>query len=396
MRVSLLTNFIAPYRVTLLERLRDRVGALSVLLSTPMERDREWAPAWGTLDVRVQRTLTIRRDKGYTGGFARRLEIHVPWDTLPLLAGSRPDAVISGELGMRSLQAALYRLTRRRMPLLIWATLSEHSERDWGWMRRTLRRFILACADGVFVNGESGARYVAGFGVPDGRIFRLNQPVDVEIFAREPRTRTQDNVIRLLCAGVITARKGLEPFAQLLIDWADRHPEQSIELWWVGDGDRRAALQALALPPNLRFRFLGHVSYDQLPSVYAQVDLFAFPTLLDEWGLVVNEAMAAGLPVLGSIYSQAVEELVSENQTGWIYDPHDRSAAELALGRALGVSAGRRAEMGQLARARILPLTPDAQAARIAEAIWLVAADLRQSSSRKDKPRPVVQNRSGS
>ena len=42
MRVALLTNFIAPYRLPLLEALRDQVGDLRVLVSTPMERDRFW------------------------------------------------------------------------------------------------------------------------------------------------------------------------------------------------------------------------------------------------------------------------------------------------------------------------------------------------------------------
>ena len=72
-----------------------------------MERERAWKPDWGSLDVVVQRNLVLRRPYRSRLGYTRQLEIHLPYDTLPRLASIRPEAVISGELGMRSLQAAL-------------------------------------------------------------------------------------------------------------------------------------------------------------------------------------------------------------------------------------------------------------------------------------------------
>ncbi len=369
MRVALLMNFIAPYRVPLLEALRDRVGQLRLMISTPMERDREWVPEWGTLEVVVQRNLTLRRPDKHPIGFTRQLEIHVPYDTLWQLATFAPDAVISGELGARSLQAALYKLVRPRMPFLIWATLSEHSEEGWGRARTWLRRFILGRADGVLVNGESGARYIARFGVPDSRIFRLNQPVDVAVFAGRQRTRPETAVSRLLYSGLLVARKGLVPFAEALTAWATSHPNRNIEMWWVGGGELAETLAAMPLPPNLTYRFFGHVSYAELPAFYAQVDLFTFPSLLDEWGLVVNEAMAAGLPVLGSIYSQAVEELVTDGTTGWIFDPKSSSSMNSAIDRALQTPPGEMPAMRIAARERIMGLTPESAADRMANAI---------------------------
>ena len=75
-----------------------------------------------------------------------------------------------------------------------------------------------------------------------------------------------------------------------------------------------------------------------MAEVYAKASLFAFPTLADEWGVVVNEAMAAGLPVLGSIYSQAVEELVEDGVSGWVFRQMNRRSRRrpgpcYALGR---------------------------------------------------------------
>jgi glycosyltransferase involved in cell wall biosynthesis len=374
MRVALLMNFVAPYRVPLLEALRDRVGELRVLVSTSMERSRSWVPNWGTLDVTVQRNVTFRSPYSDSLGFKRRLEIHVPYDTLPQLSRFQPDAVISGELGARSFQAALYKQARPRVPFLIWATLSEHSEREWGPMRRALRRFILSRADAVLVNGESGARYIARFGIPDERIFRVNQPVDVAMF-RQSRPEQQggayrgDGVPKLLFVGQLTARKGVVPFQDSVVEWARDNPARRLELWWLGDGDAADELKQRAMPDNVAQRFLGALPYDEMPPVYAQADILALPTLMDEWGLVVNEAFASGLPVLGSIYSQAVEELVREGETGWLFDPLSKESMLGALDRALNAGPEQLAAMRAAAMSRIEDLTPETASECMARAL---------------------------
>jgi len=85
MRVALLQNFVAPYRVPLYERLRARVDELRVFVSTPMESDRDWKVDWGTLDVVVQKNITLMRRHRDVLGFHRILQIHVPYDTVPQL-----------------------------------------------------------------------------------------------------------------------------------------------------------------------------------------------------------------------------------------------------------------------------------------------------------------------
>ena len=145
MRVALLTNFVPPYRVPLFEALAARVGALRVFVSTPMERDRTWAPVWGRLDVAVQRSISFRRRWRHPHGFEDTTQVHVPWDTLGRLARFRPDAVISGELGARTLFAALHGLAHPRVPLLPWLTLSEVTERAL-WARVGMAKPVRAKA----------------------------------------------------------------------------------------------------------------------------------------------------------------------------------------------------------------------------------------------------------
>src|SRR5436190_875726 len=97
-----------------------------------------------------------------------------------------------------------------------------------------------------------------------------------------------------------------------------------------------------------------HVTFDNLAlrrkeysEFYSQAGILVFPTLADEWGLVVVEAMAAGLPVLGSLHSQAVEDLVTDGLDGWTFRPDDCASLRSALNRALGASAEEIDRLGQ-------------------------------------------------
>ncbi len=144
-------------------------------------------------------------------------------------------------------------------------------------------------------------------------------------------------------------------------------------MWVVEEGPLKNSLLKKSIPSNLELRFLGHIAYDKLSQVYARCGILCFPILADEWGLVVNEAMAAGLPVLGSLYSQAVEELVEDNITGWIFRPDHHDEMYNAIDRALRVSNSMLMEMGACARRRVMELTPSSVADRIYKVVEYVS-----------------------
>jgi hypothetical protein len=73
------------------------------------------------------------------------------------------------------------------------------------------------------------------------------------------------------------------------------------------------------------------VSPEEIPRLFAASDLLVFPTLRDCWGMVVNEALAAGIPVLGSRYAGAAEELLCDGDVGRLIDPLVPDALDAAL-----------------------------------------------------------------
>ncbi len=376
LRVALLTNFVAPYRVELLEALALRVGQLRVFVSTRMEPDRAWQPQHGSLDLVVQRTLTFRRSHRRACGVSQRLFIHVPWDTLAVLLRFRPGLVITGEMGARSLLAVLYRRLCPHSRLILWATLSVHTEAEWGPVRRALRRLILGSVDAVLVNGPSGVSYINSLS-PRTPTHVVNQAVPAEPFAAVPLHRSPEESRRLIFSGRLIAQKGVFKLQQGLARRAARYPAERIDITWAGDGEAREALQSALLPPNLHQQFTGHQDYARLASLYAASGALVLPTLFDEWGLVVNEALASGLPVLGSVFSQAVEVLVEDGVTGWLFDPTQPQSLQDGLHRFLTAGDEQLATMRAAARRRAQQVTMSGATDRIVAAMREVLADAR-------------------
>ena len=87
--VVILMNFVPPHQLPVLCELSKRVGKLTVLISTPMEPNRDWAVEWGDLDVQVQKSVTVNRLWRHPSGFAEDNYVHIPWDTVTRLRALR-------------------------------------------------------------------------------------------------------------------------------------------------------------------------------------------------------------------------------------------------------------------------------------------------------------------
>ncbi len=369
LRVAVLTNFIPPYLLPVLQRLSSKVADLHVFISTTMEADRSWRVDWTGLQVTVQKTVTtaVRRQhgKGYSvAGF-----LHFPYDTIPLLRNYKPDIVISAQLGARTLQSLLYCKMSRNARLITWADLSEHSECGTGKIRSAIRRRLLRSSDAVLVNGSSGARYVGRLGVRAKAIFHLPFVREVDDLKSVPATRETAPSHRILYVGQLIELKGVHLFLDALARWQRCHPQHLYECWIVGEGPSWPELEQSARSNDLNVKFLGAVPFDEIFRIYESAGIFVLPTLEDTWGLVVNEALAAGLPVLGSRYSQAVEELVEDGVNGWTFRPDQPAEIDAALYRALSTPESILQQMRVAARARVEHLTPEFAATRIVEAI---------------------------
>ena len=208
-------------------------------------------------------------------------------------------------------------------------------------------------------------------------IFTAPNAVDTELFARGADEARQNDASRradlglpprfFLCVGRLVPEKGVFELVRAY-GTLSQDLQTEIGLVIVGDGVARAHLMQEA--PN-GVRFVGFAQRDQLSTYYGLAETLIFPTHSDPWGLVVNEAMACGLPIIASNAAGCVTDLVTDGWNGRVVN--SQRVDELASAMTELASDGElRASMGKRSRERILAYSPHACATGIFAAITSV------------------------
>jgi glycosyltransferase involved in cell wall biosynthesis len=125
--------------------------------------------------------------------------------------------------------------------------------------------------------------------------------------------------------------KGISQYVGALRRLTKTVPEGAFTALFAGEGPEAETIERAAKDFPSAIRVLGMVSQGEIPRLFAASDVLVFPTLRDCWGMVVNEALAAGIPVLGSRYAGAAEELLDGDDVGQLIDPLDPDAFDDAL-----------------------------------------------------------------
>lgn len=313
------------------------------------------------------RVFRVRRNWRHPNGFTEPSPVELPLHLPAQLLWLKPQVVITTELGARTLLSLIYGRMRPGCRVIVWARLSENSEAGRGRFTTLVRRSMLRLTDGVVVNGTSGERYIRSLG------FRKSVGVVPQASAmpsvRKPNRRSEP--LKLLYVGRLIALKGLP----LLIDSIKQSGLSSqVELAIAGHGPERAAIAAKARDAQVAVTFEGQVDRADLPKLYQRHDVLVLPSLSDEWGLVVVEALRNGMPVLGSTRAQAVLSRVTPGVNGWHFDPLDGMSMRSALEQAALVSDADYAQMVEDAYNSALDLSPEQMAHEFADFVRAVAS----------------------
>lgn len=368
--VVFLVNFVAPNLIAVCQEISRLVGRLTVLSSVEMEANRDWKMDCGDLDVVVQKTWTITRNAKHPGGFREPNYIHLPTDTIGQLRALRPDAIVSLELGARTALASVYRMIHPQCKHIIAVYASERSEAGRGPLRRAVRRRLLARADWVTFNGPSCRRLLESLGADPNAMSPWNYASDPrKPFHGAIQSSGGHDAWQVLTVGQLSERKGIMPAIEQLSRWATENPD--IRLHWnlVGGGPLESEIQSFDRPDNLTMTLHGHCEPEQIAHHYRDNDWLLFPTMADEWGLVVDEALISGLPVIGSCHSQAVTTLLADEGAGFVYDPEDPADLASVLNRAMRIDAPEWQRIAGRAREVGSARSPQASAQQFVDAI---------------------------
>ncbi len=378
LRVALLTNENTPYRVPLYRELSTTPNwEFHVFTCTDREFDRLW-------DVTEPSGFVTK--KSYSFKYMRQQrfgkeqvclvdkEVHLPIGTVPDLLNFCPDVVLSNEFGARTMLAALTaKLAGHK--LIVYSEGTPHTECSISRSQKFLRRILCGRPDAYICNGRESREYLETLGIPSKDIFEVGQALDLETFDHEVPDSDRNSLreewgvsgVCYLYVGQLIKFKGIDNLIQA---WKQLCKNQAVEATLVlaGAGADRNFLESEIAEAGLtNVKLLGFVPRQELATVCAAADVFVFPTLKDCFSLAFEEAMASGLPVIGSIYG-GESELVEEGVNGWVCDPCDHN--DLVQKLQLAWEAREvLSQMGEHARESVAKMGIDKVAARIRRAV---------------------------
>jgi phosphatidylinositol alpha-1,6-mannosyltransferase len=270
------------------------------------------------------------------------------------LGSGRADLVIAAHL--RLLPAALAARPRRR-PL--WTIV--HGIDAWKPRPHSLDRLMVKAADRVIsVSAFTRERMARWSGLPHDRFRLLPNCVDRSVFTPgppDPRLQARYGLAGrkvLLTVARLAEReryKGIDEVLEALPRLVRSQPDLSYLV--VGDGPDRARLQAKAAALHVAERvvFAGRIAESEKVAHYRLADAFAMPGRGEGFGIVYLEALACGIPVLGSTIDGSREALL-DGRLGILVDPRDPGEVAAGLERLLATPKGVPAELGEYGRDR--------------------------------------------
>lgn len=240
------------------------------------------------------------------------------------------------------------------------------------WVKRMLYPWLFRLPRLFLPGGSRQAAYFSDYGVPDERIRIARMTVDVEAILtyrasvtpeRRNRNRqrlglAKDQVV-FLFVGRLESHKGIRELLDAYRECTAAH----CALLIAGDGAcRREVDEAAARVPGIMVT--GRLAGADLLDVYAAADVFVLPSLREPWGLVVNEAMASGLPVIATDAVGCADDLIEQGATGLIV-PAGKPAALARAMQHLAGDAGLRRAFSHAATERIRSWTLRNEAGRV-------------------------------
>lgn len=314
-------------------------------------------------------------------GLARAL-----WAKLNTL---QPKAVlVPGYYTLPAIAAALWARVHRRTSILMTESASYDHVRNAA--KERAKGLLLRCLfDWAVAGGKDHVSYLHDLGFPRNRIAHFYDVVDNRMYrdgVSRLRAETPDIATlpkhSFLFVGRLSPEKNVQGLLQAWTAYRANGGTWSLVL--AGDGPERATIERLAETSGFGadVSITGLKSSEELLPYFASASCFVLPSTREPWGLVVNEAMASGLPVLVSNRCGCARDLVTPGSNGFVFDPYVPDALSVFLQQMEHMPDEARAAMGLNSQLAIAAYSPEAFGREVAR---IVLAGLGEKvTSRKD------------
>ncbi len=314
-------------------------------------------------------------------GYDKEFTYVSPGVVAPLLR-YQPNVVFSNSFGVWTILALLFKFLGNWRVVIAYEGSSPSVDYRSSPLRLAIRRTMVRVADACITNSQAGKNYLTEvLHAPSQSVFvqpyEVPDPADLlQSCTDEEPDAPASNPVTFLFVGHLVPRKGL----QYLLQSCAILQEQgcvNYRLMIVGSGEQQQELKAFSEAHGFsdRLQWTGRVEYGRLGSYFRQASAFILPTLEDTWGVVVQEALALGKPVLCSKRAGA-HELIHHGENGFVFDP-EQPETLAALMRQVIDQPDLSQRMGEQSKQSIAHLTPAAAGdflAQVTEFVWNGAA----------------------
>lgn len=349
-RVAVIFHRLGPYHWARLRAAATRFEILAIEESEETA-EYEWDEQSHQDTAALKRISLLRENERPTrpaSEIARRVQ--------DILASENPEAVFIPGWSDPAALGALSWASASKVPVVIMSESTELDERR-GYLKEMVKKYVLKFCSAALVGGTPQSAYMESLGMPLQRILKGYDVVDNEYFAlgvkeirsqAEIREKHKLPVNYFLASARFIEKKNLFTLLRAFSDYRRAAGENAWDLVLLGDGPLKSDLCRLISQLNVSESVMlpGFIQYPELPLYYGLARAFVHTSLSEPWGLVVNEAMAASLPVIVSQQCGCARDLVMDGENGFQFDATDSHALGSLFARLASMPRGDLAAMG--------------------------------------------------
>lgn len=335
-RTVIITEIISPYRIPVFNALahKENLDLHVIFLSETDEVLRKWLVYKDEINFAYQVLPSWRWRSG-------NRTILVNRGLRPALNTVKPQVIICGGYNYQASWEALWWARRRGVRFVLWSESNQSDQRSGRAGVEWLKRYFLRRCDGFVVPGKSSFSYLRTLGAAEKGIYIAPNAVDTAFFKKAAESAPMQGTAHrkrlglparyILYAGRLVSEKGvfdlLDAYSKLETDL-----RSEVGLVFAGDGASRGRLieQAQRIQPGV-VRFSGFAQREDLAVLYSLAEVLVLPTHSDPWGLVVNEAMVCGLPIVVTSVAGCAADLVEDGWNGYVVPPRDPERLSVAI-----------------------------------------------------------------
>lgn len=346
---------------------------LMVVYETFMESNRSWTPTSNRGYPSV-----VLNSRTITGGrLAPETRVHIPRRPLAELVRFGPEVVVASG-GVWSSPVNIGAMLRRHRHAWAfvpwWGEFPDPTRRAARKIVEPWKRKFVRAGDAWLAYSSRSQQDAIRLGADPERVIIAPNTAE-QGPPPSPRRRPSGTRRRILFSGQLIKRKGI----LVLLEACRSLP--NIDLVIAGDGPLRPIVeQRVSWDPSVEY--LGHLDQSELTRAYARADALVLPSLYEVWGLVINEALAQGIPVVASDQVAAADHLLEPGVTGHIVPAGDPVALRGAIAKLARWTAADYDLCGDAARIALADWSPE----RAADAV--IRASRLATLHRRPEPLP--------